>query len=244
MPGLNLLCIPYAGGTATIYRSWNNALPPWTKVHAFDLPGHGARRLEPLVSDWSSLTGWLLRQVEDIVHEPCAIFGHSMGALLALELAHALRARGSEPKWLGISACRAPGYRDKELQWLGCPEQEVLSELRSLGGTPAELLESRELLDLVVPVIRNDFHLCGTYARPERERLKCPITVFGGTHDEDVSHPRIHLTAWQNETSGPCFLTMIDGDHFFIESRRAEVLTAIRKTLSELRAAMGFVDAC
>lgn len=243
MPRLSLLCLPYAGGTSSIYRGWSKALPPWIRVVAFDLPGHGVRRLEPSISDWPALIDWLLPQVEDVTQQPYAIFGHSMGCLVALELAQALRDKGREPKWLGLAACRAPSQREKELKWLHCPERELLDELRSLGGTPRELLENRDLLDLLVPAIRSDFHLCGSYTRSERHRLTCPITVFGGTGDHEVSLPRTNLTAWQDETSGPCFLTMIDGDHFFIDSRRTETLMAVRKSLSDLRAAMEFFDA-
>lgn len=243
MSRLNLLCFPYAGGTSTIYRGWGKTLLPWIKVQALDLPGHGVRRLEPSISDWPSLIDWLLRQVDDVTKQPYAIFGHSMGSLIALELAHALRDKGREPKWLGFAACRAPSQRERELKWLHCPEQELLDELRSLGGTPNEFLENRELLDLVIPAIRSDFHLCGSHVRPERKRLTCPITVFGGTDDEEVSLPRTRLAAWQEETSGPCFLTMIDGNHFFIESRRTETLMAVRKSLSDLRTAMELINA-
>lgn len=243
MSALTLLCFPYAGGASVIFRGWDDALPSWVKVRPVDLPGHGKRRSEPVISEWPGLIASLLRQEGRIAEAPYAIFGHSMGALIALELAHALREKGGrEPAWLGLAACRAPARREVSPNWLHCPEEEVLAELRSLGGTPDEFLENRELLDLTLPLVRSDFHLCGTHRRPRREPLGCPISVFGGTADEDVSNPRSNLTTWQEETSGPCFLTMIEGDHFFIETRRTETLTAIRRSLSDLRTAMELID--
>ena len=104
--------------------------------------------------------------------EPFAVFGHSMGALVGLELIHALRARhGLAPVWFGASASLAPSRRNWETHWLDCTHEAMVARLRELGGTPVELLDDRDFIDFVLPALRVDFHLCGTYA---------PLATAGG----------------------------------------------------------------
>ncbi len=234
---INLLLLPYAGGAAGVFREWKSRLPVWIHPVPMTLPGRGARHGELLLDKWPKLIDLLTREVRPHLDQPFAIFGHSLGALIALELAHALRSRfGKAPIWLGVSGCIAPSRRQPELKWLNCPENELLEELRSLNGTPPELLESRELLDLVMPILRSDFHLAGTYECRSRPRLTTPILIMGGTQDEEVMSVPENLSAWCDETTGPSRIEMIDAGHFFIDSHRDHVVRSIVTNLESVRA--------
>jgi surfactin synthase thioesterase subunit len=237
-PKLRLFCLPYAGAGAAVYRGWRQRMPPCIDLIAFDLPGRGLRHGEPPLSDWRRLTDVVVAQARPYLAEPFAIFGHSMGALIALELAHAIRAgHGRTAVWLGVSGCQAPVRRKLDLKWLACDDEAVCEELRCLGGTPRELMENRDLLDLLLPALRADFHLCGSYRAPRREPLDCPMLVLGGTQDR-ISDPVDNLAAWSVETRGPSDLVMIDGDHFFIHGQMDAVLGHIVTSLSRLAGAV------
>lgn len=235
---LTLYCLPYAGGNAATYRGWGALLGPRIECVALDLPGHGRLRATPALADWPALIDALLANLDPLPTRPFAFFGHSMGALVALELAHAIRERhGREPLWLGASACVAP--RERELDdehpshWLACSTAEMVAELRRLGGTPDELLADAEFLDLALPALRADFHLCANQARRARDRsirLGCPIWSFGGTHDS-VSERNENLSAWRHETTGGFHQRMLEGGHFFVETAREQVIRDIAAAL-------------
>lgn len=232
MARVTLFCLPYAGAGAAVYRDWQGRLPDWIKLVPLHLPGRGVRYGQPAISQWPALMDLLISDMRPHLASPFAIFGHSMGALVGYELAHTLRDRlQRQPVWLGASACTAPSRRDLELKWLSCPEDELIEELESLQGTPLELLENRELMDLVLPVVRADFHLCGSYRPERRPALTCPMLVLGGTEDE-LSQEPLNLQAWSKETSAAFRLEMFDGDHFFINSHRNAVLDLVARSLS------------
>jgi len=242
-PQLKLFCLPYAGAGAAVYRAWRQRMPPCIELVAFDLPGRGIRHGELPLNDWRRLIDVVMADAQPHIAQPFAIFGHSMGALVALELAHAIRARnGRDPIWLGVSGCQAPARRKLDLKWLTCDDEDVCEELRSLGGTPPELLANRDLLELLLPALRADFHLCGSYRPPQRERLRCPMLVLGGTQDS-ISEPSDNLTAWSTETLGRCDVSMIEGDHFFIHEQADAVLERLVASLSSVVGAVGSLPA-
>lgn len=244
MSVVSLLCLPYAGGSSAIFRSWSRLLPNWIQVHAIDLPGHGSRHGETSILDWDELTGWVTAEMTQKLRGPYAIFGHSMGALVGFEFAHAMcKQYDRSPVWLGAAGCRAPCRRKIERKWLSCPENEFIAELRRLGGTPPELLENRELLDLVLPVLRGDFHLSGIYEHRHRLPLSCPITVLAGAKDADVFEPRENLTDWRIETTGAFNIETLNAGHFFLGECRDNVLASIVRALSSLRFSGGAIHA-
>lgn len=231
---LVLFCLPYAGGSAAIYRAWGERMPDWIELVPLHMPGRGIRHSMRPMHRWPALLDLLVEDVQPYLRRPFAIFGHSMGALLGFELAHTLRERhGCVPIWLGISACKAPSRRTPEMHWLDCPEAELLAEVRSLNGMPDELLDNREFMDLVLPFLRADFHLCGSYVYRRRAPLACPMRVLGGTRDDDIAQDPRNLAAWAAETRGTCERHDIEAGHFFINTHRETVIDRVVDDLAK-----------
>jgi surfactin synthase thioesterase subunit len=206
-----------------MYHAWKDVLPAWINPIALELPGHCVRHKQAAACDWDVLMDVLSDEIRPHLDRPFGIFGHSMGALVGLELAHAVHARFQRmAAWLCASGCVAPSRREPEHNWLDCSPGKVVERLRKLGGTPFEVLDNRELLDVLLPMLRADFHLCGTYRLRPRQPLSSALLILGGTRD-DVSHPLENLSAWSVETTGTARMEMIDGGHFFIDTSRDAV---------------------
>ncbi|MEQ5838806.1 alpha/beta fold hydrolase [Paraburkholderia acidicola] len=239
---LDLICLPHAGGNAQLYRGWAERLPSTVRVRPLELPGHGARLAHPLHTDWPTLIETLLADVLKHVdiNGRFAVFGHSMGALVGLELIHAIRRRcARSPVWFGASACVAPERRPLEAHWLDCTHEAMVSKLRGLGGTPDALMNDREFIQFMLPVLRADFHLCGTYAHHaaslstnERAPLDCPIGVFTGRDDSATARAE-DVAAWSAQTHGVCTQHRFDGGHFFLDATPAPVLTVVATSLAD-----------
>jgi medium-chain acyl-[acyl-carrier-protein] hydrolase len=220
---LRLFCFPYAGANATVYRSWAEKLPASVEVVAIQLPGRGKRRREPPLTSLSKLVE-LLGSVP--LKEPFAFFGHSMGALVAFELARLLRREGRAlPLHLFVSGRSAPQLNSCHRPLHNLPTSELMQELHQLDGTPTEVLEHPELMEMMLPILRADFSICDTYEYREEEPLACPISAFGGFQDVDV--PRQNLEAWSEQTSNSFTLRMLPGKHFFIHSNETLFLNML-----------------
>ena len=225
-PPARLFCLPYAGGTAQAFRSWAAPIAPVAELCAIALPGRGARTREAPVERMDELTAAVAEAVRPLLGTPFALFGHSMGALLAYELARELRRSGDpEPLRLFVSGLRAPHLpaRDDPLHVL--PDDELAARLRGFGGTPPQVLESRELMDLFLPAVRADLTACETYAHEEEPPLAVPITAFGGRSDRLASEA--DLREWARHTTGAFALRMFDGGHFYLSDYESELLEAL-----------------
>jgi medium-chain acyl-[acyl-carrier-protein] hydrolase len=202
------------------------------EVCPVQLPGHESRLREPAFDRLGSLVDALVPELLPLLDRPFAFFGHSMGAMIGFETARRLRAR----KVVGlqhmfVSGRRAPQLPPKgERRTYDLPEAEFIEELGRLNGTPREVLEHPELLELVLPILRADFAICQTYAYTPGEPLNIPITALGGLEDQDVS--RTSLEGWREQTSGPFTLHMLPGDHFFVHSERARICRRLSDELN------------
>jgi medium-chain acyl-[acyl-carrier-protein] hydrolase len=228
--GLRLFCLPYAGGGASVYREWAGALGDSVEVCPVQLPGREARFGEPAFTRIGPLVEALADALGPHLDRPFALFGHSLGALVAFELARRLRRSGRPgPSHLFVSGCRAPQVRRAERLVHTLPDAAFRQELRRLGGTPAELLANDELMDLVLPTLRADFALCETYEYADGFPLPCPVTALGGRDDGAIG--RDDLEAWRVHTTARFAAHVLPGDHFFVRSARARVLAEIRRAL-------------
>jgi surfactin synthase thioesterase subunit len=226
-----LFCLPYAGGAAAIYRTWRYAAPGHIQVCALELPGRGSRSREMPFSRLAPLVKELAASLEDGLDQPFALFGHSMGGLIAFELARTLREQGAPaPVHLFVSATASPGTVPHHPPVHTAPEADIKQRLRDLNGTPEELLADEELMAMMMPVLRADFAVLETYEYSEEPPLEVPITVFGGLSDRVVSPAA--LAGWRGQSALASRLRLFPGGHFFIHSAAADILGAIAHALS------------
>lgn len=222
---ITLVCFHHAGGGARQYAAWAKHLPDSIRLHPVDLPGHGARLTEAPLTDWPAVVAAAMQAIGT---GPWAAFGHSMGALVALESCHAALARGTPPLWLGVAACRPRPVRDEAVDWLDCPRYAVVARLRELGGTPPDVLANDELLDLLLPGIRADLHLCASFAPPRRPALDVPLLAIGAESDDLTP---TELAGWAAETRGPFALRMVAGDHFVVRRAPERVVPLVAESI-------------
>jgi surfactin synthase thioesterase subunit len=221
-----LFCFPYAGASAGFYNKWQARLSPQVELCPVELPGHGARMGQPLETTMPGLVEHLLPRVSLGGAPRFGLFGHSLGALVAYEVAHALRARsGMEPTALIVSGSSAPSMRDPARYSALSSDADLLAELVRLEGTPSSVLANAELMDLTLPIIRADFRICADYEYRPRPPLHCRILALGGDADASVTPGR--LAAWRSHTTGDFSLKMLSGGHFFIRERESQLLDAI-----------------
>jgi medium-chain acyl-[acyl-carrier-protein] hydrolase len=210
---VRLFCFPHAGGSAANYRSWASRLPREIDVLPVQFPGRGTRIAEPVAHSWLDLIDSVRSGLAPYLSRQFAFFGHSMGALIAFDLARRLREEGvATPIHLFLSASPAPHLIPKQLV---VPADDVLiNELRYSAGTSPDVFEHPELLELVL----------------EAYRIECPITALGGTMDEEV--PLSCLEAWRGYTSSAFTVRMFSGGHLFVETDPSQVLDVMRDELS------------
>lgn len=230
---LRIFCFPYAGGSDLTFRTWPLELPAAVEVCGIQLPGHGNRLREPLIDRMEPLIDALTPMLVPYLDRPSVFFGHSMGALISFEVARRLRRDGArEPEYLFVSGRPAPQLPDLERRTYDLPEPEFLEELRRLNGTPKEVLEHPELLQLTLPIIRADFALCQNYRYVPEDRFDYPIFAFGGVDDAEVSPEQ--LEAWSEQTTASFSARVLPGDHFFLTSAKAILLKLLSGELEQL----------
>ncbi|MDR6711187.1 surfactin synthase thioesterase subunit [Pseudomonas hunanensis] len=236
MSAVNLLCLPYSGASAMVYSRWRRKLPAWLQVRPVELPGRGARMGEALYTDMQALARQLASEQRLAASAPYVLLGHSLGALLAFELAHELQALGCPPPLALIACGTAAPTRREDYDGSNWREPksdaELIDELRNLQGTPEEVLANDELMSLTLPILRADFLLCGRYAYRQRAPLACPLHVLGG---EDDRASEDQLLAWGKQTLGEFSLKMFPGGHFFIHEHEDRVLGVLTEALEPHR---------
>jgi surfactin synthase thioesterase subunit len=230
---LRLFCFPYAGVGASAYRAWAGDFDATVEVCPVQLPGREDRLGVPAFTRIEPLVDAVAAAIRPYLDRPYALFGHSLGALVAFELTRLLRRVGApQPLHLFVSGRRAPQLpiRDEVLHTK--PDAELKEELRRFNGTPEAALQHEELMALVLPLLRADFAVHETYTYRPEPPLAMPISAFGGQGDPEV--PEENLTAWKEQTTKGFKLRMFPGDHFYLQASRGPLLTAVAEDLRPL----------
>jgi surfactin synthase thioesterase subunit len=215
---------PYAGGSPAAFNKWTA-----NKVETYiaHYPGRGSRFNEPSIKRIGTLIENLLPVIQPLLDKPFALFGHSMGGLIAFELARGLRKRNlPQPKVLFLSACAAPHIPDPNPPIHALPDAEFLEALKEFNGIPSEILNQPEALKIFLPILRADFEAVETYRFDSSEPpLDISIVAFGGLDDPRVS--REQLEGWAKQTASRFEARDFPGGHFFIHTATEPVMRLV-----------------
>ncbi|AKQ66527.1 thioesterase domain protein [Myxococcus hansupus] len=230
-PRVRLFCFPFAGGSVAIYNTWAQGLPAGVELCPVQLPGRERRLSEKPIDNLPALLDALLPALAPLLDRPFAFFGYSMGARISLELARRLQARnGPRPLGLFLGAAGPPVINTREPIHL-LPEPQFIEALRRYDGTPEEIFKHRELLELVLPMLRADFAIAFTENGAQPAKLSVPLSVIGSPEDKHV--PTENLERWRDETtSEDVRVRLFPGGHFFIKSQRDAILANVREDLA------------
>ncbi|HOY65263.1 MAG TPA: alpha/beta fold hydrolase [Candidatus Ozemobacteraceae bacterium] len=213
--GIRLFVPPYAGGNTT---SFNAFRAPFAtrgfELVPLELPGHGRRITEPLLTDIGAMVDDLYALVAVRLDRPFAFWGHSMGSLLAWLLAQRIERAGvAKPLALVVSGRRAPHLPERHPPRHTLPRPAFIEELRRFGGLPEEVLNHPAYMEYAEPIIRADFQALDTYVHVAGAPLTVPIGVLMGDRDDVTLE---EAERWREATRGPVIVERVAGGHFFL----------------------------
>lgn len=230
-PRMRLICLPYAGAGTAVYRSWRLPAELDVEVWTVRLAGRETRRAESPQTRLEPVVRELADGLADLLDLPFAIFGHSMGALLAFELTRSLRRRrGRMPCHLFLSAHRAAHLPSSRRPVSVEPVEAFLNRLRVMSGPGSSAVDDPELLLHLAPVIRADFALCESYSYRPEPPLDVPATCFCAVDDPEVDVAEVE--AWRRQFTRPGRLYMYPGGHLFIRAESVDILSRMALELS------------
>jgi surfactin synthase thioesterase subunit len=223
--GIRLVFLPHAGGSASYFAPLSEALSDRADVLCVQYPGRQDRLAEPCIDNIPDLTDAVLTALRPLIDRPTVLFGHSMGAAVAFEVARRLdRDAGIVPHRLLVSGRRAPAdHYDGSIHRLD--DNGLIAELRRLSGTDTALLANPELLEMVLPTLRADYQAVETYVYQPGPPLRCPIVALVGDSDPRVSIDQAR--AWGEYSTGPFDLRVFPGGHFYLADQQPGVIETI-----------------
>lgn len=228
---MRLICFPHGGGSAQSFRSWPALLPPCVELLAYQPPGRGPRRREPPIEDMRALAQTLADELGPLLDRPYALFGHSVGALIAFECAQALRAAGRPaPTRLILSGYAAPDLAEGTPPLHELADDALWEKVAALGLSPDLASAGEELRALALPAVRADFGLAERH-RVSRAapRVETALTLLAGA--EDPIAPAGSMAGWADFFDGAASTEILPGGHFFTETARADLLAVIAAQL-------------
>jgi medium-chain acyl-[acyl-carrier-protein] hydrolase len=229
---LRLICVPYAGGSVVAYHGWAELLPADVELWVIRLPGREARVREPLHTDLIELVAMAAavcaRQLDGM---PFCLFGHSLGALVAFEMARELRrAHRAMPTHLAVSARSAPQYPLSYPPIHELPDADFLAALDDrFNAIPPVIRDDCTARDYYLPILRADTAMLETYLYRPEPPLECPIAAFGGLADPEITEA--NLQGWREQTAGGFTVTMFPGSHFYVRDNRPALVRALGQHL-------------
>jgi medium-chain acyl-[acyl-carrier-protein] hydrolase len=236
-----LFCFPFAGGSAAVFAGWGEKLKPGIEVWAAQPRGRGSRFYETPHPSVDEMVKDYLQVLRAHLDLPFAIYGHSLGGLLAFQLAQQLRAEGlPQPSHFFVGACAPPvvGLIHSRISHL--PDEGFVTAVQErYSGIPESVLREPELMEMFLPALKADFTAHETFDRSRVTQIGCPITALAGRDDAMVTHTL--MREWSRHTEVSFELRVIPGDHFFLSTCGDLVLSTIREKVSgTLPAGPGF----
>jgi surfactin synthase thioesterase subunit len=225
---VSLICLPFAGAGASFFNDWNS-LNKTFKIVAPQLPGREKRFLEEPYRDVSQAINGVFPEIQPSIQGTrVIIFGHSLGAVLAFELAYQLlQSKQVEVEYLVVSGSPGP-WTPRTNHATGLDDQKFLERVREFAGYDHPALADPELREMLLPTLRADVEMHESYYPPENRRLDIPIMSVRGSHDELVSHEE--AAQWQSATTLPLRLEEISGGHMYL-TQSPEILLDLMKNL-------------
>ncbi|MFI5799457.1 thioesterase II family protein [Streptomyces sp. NPDC051677] len=232
---MRLVVFPHAGGSASYYREFCATLSDRFNTFAMQYPGRQDRRHEPSPTDLHTLSDQLFDELKGFIDRPMAFFGHSMGAVLAFEVARRFEQRLSHPlEMLFVSGRRASTQpRDEAID--PANDDDLLAEIQKLSGTDPRLLGYEDMLHMILEPLRADYLALNSYTSAPTPVLRTPITALTGAADPRTT--KAEANAWRDRTTGPFDLCVFPGGHFFVREHHEAVTTFVAEKLSSLQSA-------
>ncbi|MGC9498420.1 thioesterase II family protein [Streptomyces sp. WG7] len=227
---IRLVCLPHAGGSAPFYFPMSQSLAPAVDVLSVQYPGRQDRRDEPGITDIGVYADRLTAELVPWLDRPLALFGHSMGAVLAFEVTRRLeRDHGVSPVRIFASGRRSPSSFRHETVHLR-DDDGIVAEMRALSGTDSRILGDEEILRMVLPAIRSDYTAIENYRAALEDTVLAPVTVLTG--DADPRTSREEADAWERHTTGGFGIHRFPGGHFFLASHQERIMKLVSEELA------------
>lgn len=226
-----LICFPYAGGSAASYLDWINWLPKEIDLIAVQPPGRASRIFEPGYKCMDDLVSELMVHLQPELDLPFMFYGHSLGSRIAFECMNYFHMLcGKLPIHFIASGSRGPHLPPRKTSIYRLPDEQFIEKLKTTYGTPMEILNNTDLMELCLPMLRADFELADKYLYSGSKVFDCPASVFGGIEDTEITAD--DLLTWQRYFVDSVEVKHFAGDHFFVDSCKTQVVTEVNKIVN------------